>query len=43
MSGPPDFRPGHSEPRGGDELSEFAAGDLPYCSDWHGSFGKRSS
>jgi len=43
MSGPPDFRPEHSELRGGDGLSEFAAGDLPCCSDWHGSFRKRSS
>jgi agmatinase len=40
MSGPPDFRLEHSELRGGDEFAEYATGDLPYYSDWHGSFEK---
>jgi agmatinase len=40
MSGPPDFRLENSELRGGDEFGEFASEDLPYYSDWHGSFEK---
>lgn len=40
MSGPPDFRLEHSELRGTDEFGEFASEDLPYYSDWHGSFEK---
>jgi Arginase family len=40
MSGPPDFRLEHSELRGGDEFGEFTAEELPYYSDWHGSFEK---
>ncbi len=40
MSRPPDFRLEHSELRGEDEFTEFANADLPYYSDWHGSFEK---
>ena len=40
MSGPPDFRLEHSGLRGTDEFGEFASEDLPYYSDWHGSFEK---
>lgn len=38
--GPPDFRLEHSELRSDDEYGEFATEDLPYYSDWHGSFEK---
>ena len=40
MSERPDFRLEHSELRGEDEFDEFASEDLPYYSDWHGSFEK---
>ncbi len=40
MSDVPDFRLEHSELRGDDEFNEFSAADLPYYSDWHGSFEK---
>src|SRR6478609_12169364 len=40
MSDPPDFRLEHSELRGDDEFAEFSNVDLPYYSDWHGSFEK---
>lgn len=40
MAGPPDFRIEHSELRGDDEFTEFTNADLPYYSDWHGSFDK---
>ncbi len=40
VSGPPDFRLEHSELRGEDEFTEFDSVDLPYYSDWHGSFEK---
>ena len=40
MSERPDFRLEHSELRGDDEFDEFASEDLPYYSDWHGSFEK---
>jgi len=40
MSDPPDFRLEHSELRGDDEFAEFSNSDLPYYSDWHGSFEK---
>lgn len=40
MSDPPDFRLEDSELRGEDEFAEFTTGDLPYYSDWHGSFEK---
>jgi agmatinase len=40
VSDPPDFRVEHSELRGGDEFTEYASEDLPYYSDWHGSFEK---
>jgi agmatinase len=36
----PDFRLENSELRGEDEFNEFASTDLPYYSDWHGSFDK---
>jgi agmatinase len=36
----PDFRLEHSELRGEDEFTDFSNGDLPYYSDWHGSFEK---
>ena len=35
-----DFRIEHSELRGDDEFAEFASTDLPYYSDWRGSFEK---
>ena len=40
MTTPPDFRLEHSELRGDDEFAEFSNVDLPYYSDWHGSFEK---
>lgn len=40
MNRPPDFRLEHSELRGEDEFAEFASVDLPYYSDWRGSFEK---
>lgn len=40
MSDAPDFRLEHSELRGDDEFTEFSNADLPYYSDWHGSFDK---
>lgn len=40
MKRPPDFRLEHSELRGEDEFTEFASVDLPYYSDWRGSFEK---
>ncbi len=40
MSDAPDFRIERSELRGEDEFTEFATTDLPYYSDWHGSFEK---
>jgi agmatinase len=40
MSDAPDFRLENSELRGEDEFGEFASEDLPYYSDWHGSFEK---
>ncbi len=40
MTDPPDFRIENSELRGEDEFSEFSNTDLPYYSDWHGSFEK---
>jgi hypothetical protein len=40
MSDPPDFRLEHSELRGDDEFAEFSNVDLPYYSDWRGSFEK---
>ena len=40
MSDAPDFRLEHSELRGDDEFTEFSNTDLPYYSDWHGSFEK---
>jgi agmatinase len=40
MSDPPDFRIENSELRGEDEFHEFSNADLPYYSDWHGSFDK---
>jgi agmatinase len=36
----PDFRLEHSELRGDDEFTEFSNADLPYYSDWRGSFEK---
>jgi agmatinase len=36
----PDFRIENSELRGEDEFTEFSNADLPYYSDWHGSFDK---
>ena len=41
MTDAPDFRLEHSELRGEDEFTEFESTDLPYYSDWHGSFEKR--
>jgi agmatinase len=35
-----DFRIENSELRGDDEFTEFGSRDLPYYSDWHGSFDK---
>jgi agmatinase len=40
MSQAPDFRLESSELRGEDEFEEFSSEDLPYYSDWHGSFEK---
>ncbi len=40
MTDAPDFRLENSELRGENEFDEFASEDLPYYSDWHGSFGK---
>jgi agmatinase len=40
MTDPPDFRLENSELRAADEFGEFASEDLPYYSDWHGSFEK---
>jgi agmatinase len=40
MSVAPDFRLENSELRGENEFEEFASEDLPYYSDWHGSFEK---
>jgi len=40
VTGAPDFRLENSELRGDDEFSEFSSEDLPYYSDWHGSFEK---
>ncbi|MBI3647530.1 MAG: agmatinase [Actinobacteria bacterium] len=40
MSGAPDFRLEHSELRADDEFAEFSNTDLPYYSDWRGSFEK---
>ena len=40
MSDAPDFRLEHSQLRGEDEFTEFSSTDLPYYSDWHGSFEK---
>jgi len=40
MTDAPDFRLEHSELRGDDEFSEYTSEDLPYYSDWHGSFEK---
>lgn len=40
MTDAPDFRLEHSELRSQDEFSEFSNTDLPYYSDWHGSFEK---
>ena len=40
MSGPPDFRMEQSELRADDEFAEFDPTDLPYYSDWRGSFEK---
>jgi agmatinase len=36
----PDFRLEKSELRSDDEFAEFSSTDLPYYSDWHGSFDK---
>jgi agmatinase len=38
--GPPDFRMDHSELANEGGFDEFASEDLPYYSDWHGSFEK---
>jgi len=38
MSDAPDFRLEHSELRGEHEFDEFDSVDLPYYSDWHGTF-----
>jgi len=40
VSDRPDFRLEHSELRGDDEFAEFTNVDLPYYSDWRGSFEK---
>jgi agmatinase len=40
MSDAPDFRLEHSELRGEDEFTEYSGSDLPYYSDWRGSFEK---
>jgi agmatinase len=41
MTDTPDFRLERSELRGEDEFTEFESTDLPYYSDWHGSFEER--
>ena len=40
MSDPPDFRIETSELRAEDEFTEFTSTDLPYFTDWRGSFEK---
>lgn len=40
MTDAPDFRLENSELRAENEFDEFASEDLPYYSDWHGSFDK---
>jgi agmatinase len=40
MTDAPDFRLEHSELRGEDELTEYTPEDLPFYSDWRGSFEK---
>lgn len=40
MTGPPDFRLENSELRSENEFDEFDSADLPYYSDWRGSFDK---
>src|SRR6188472_4118682 len=40
MTHAPDFRLENSELRSENEFEEFASEDLPYYSDWHGSFEK---
>jgi agmatinase len=40
MGGERDFRIEESELRSDDEFAEFSSEDLPYYSDWHGSFEK---
>src|SRR4029453_4715411 len=40
MANAPDFRLENSELRSENEFDEFASEDLPYYSDWHGSFEK---
>ncbi len=40
MGDRPDFRIDRSELRGDDEFTEFSSTDLPYYSDWRGSFEK---
>jgi len=40
MTQAPDFRLENSELRSENEFEEFASEDLPYYSDWHGSFEK---
>jgi agmatinase len=40
MTDAPDFRLEHSELRGEDEFTEYMGSDLPYYSDWRGSFEK---
>lgn len=40
MNDAPDFRLDHSELRSAAEFTEFTSVDLPYYSDWHGSFEK---
>src|SRR4029078_8815103 len=40
MSDAPDFRLEHSELISEDEFTEFTSTDLPYYSDWRGSFEK---
>jgi agmatinase len=42
MTEGPDFRLENSELRSEDEFDEFTSEDLPYYSDWHGSFEKLS-
>jgi agmatinase len=40
VTGPPDFRIESSELRADDEYAEFTSTDLPYFTDWRGSFEK---